>query len=121
MPFLIDIPIISVVHRTTGLVYVKAEVALTFVPTGRSYPFLVDTGCAVTTIDEAVAATLGLPPGGSPVSVRGATAAGTGRMLPVRFRFSDEIDDGGTGQLSRPGLEVDSHWVVVPSGAKRVA
>lgn len=121
MPFVIEVPIVSVVHRPTGLVYARAELTLT-VASGGAYPFLFDTGCAVTTIDESVALSLGLPAGGTPIAVSGATGAGTGRLVPVHFRFPDEVDmTDPAGPTTRAGLEVDSQWVVVPSGAKRVA
>lgn len=123
MPFVIEVPILSVVHRPTGLTYARAEIDLTVTTAAgpRSYPFLFDTGCAVTTVDEVVATALGLSAGGTPIAVGGVTGAGPGRQILVRFRFPDETDDSGPSPRTRSGLEVDSTWVVIPAGRKRIA
>ena len=72
--------------------------------------FRFDTGCDVTTVSEDVATLLGLPPGGTPVGMRGSTGTAVGRLVPVTFRFPpDEI----SGLLER---EVTSTWMVVAAG-----
>lgn len=63
-------------------------------------------------VSEDVASTLGLPAGGTPITVGGSTGRATGRAVPVRFRFPTSP--------SGPGLVVDSTWIVT-SGRTGVA
>lgn len=74
--------------------------------------FLFDTGCQITTVSEDVAAVLGLPAGGPRLGLGGVTGTGSGRLVPVRFRFP--VSPSG------PGLVVDSIWIVT-SGRTGVA
>ncbi len=102
-------------HQRFGLAVVWIRVPLTV--TGRhgaiTQPFLFDTGCQITTVSEDVAEVLGLPSGGRPVTMRGATAGGSGRLVDVRFRFPRTVSGD-------PGLEVASTWVVT-SGRTNLA
>ena len=81
----------------------------------REHEFIFDTGCQITMVSEDVATKLGLPlPSGGPlVNITGSTAKGYGRLVEVRFRFPPDAN-------GKPGLEVDSTWVVV-SGATDIA
>jgi hypothetical protein len=76
--------------------------------------FRFDTGCDITTVSEDVAATLSLPSGGTPISVRGSTATTSGRIVPVTFRFPPDFISG----LPRP--PVNSEWIVA-AGQTNVA
>lgn len=71
---------------------------------------LLDSGCRITTVSEDVAARLGLPAGGRPVTSRGIGGAAAGRLVPVRFRF---VFSAGVF-----GPATDTHWVVVPPGRR---
>lgn len=96
-------------RQTPGLDFIRVEVPLTVVggpPGSADHPFVFDTGCAVTTVSEVVAARLGLPAGGVAVNLGGSTARGRGRLVPVRFRFPNSP--------SGPGLVVSSNWIVTP-------
>jgi hypothetical protein len=76
--------------------------------------FRFDSGADVTMVSEDVAAVLGLPAGGTPVSITGSTGTGTGRLVSVTFRFPPDAV-GGT-----PEPEVSSTGVVI-SGRTQLA
>ena len=96
---------IQIVYRYGWECY-RAEVELFRVGPGgptRPTPFIFDTGAEVTMVSEDVARDLRLPAGGRPVSVTGSVSSGTGRLVPVTFRF-----------VAEPGLTVTTNWVVLP-------
>ncbi len=100
---------IQIVFRY-GLECYRAEVELVRVGPGRPTnptPFIFDTGAEVTMVSEDIARDLNLPAGGRPVSVAGSVSSGTGRLVPVAFRFAAE-----------PGLTVATEWVVLPGNRK---
>ncbi len=100
---------IQIVYRH-GLECYRAEVELIRVGPGRPThptPFIFDTGAEVTMVSEDVARDLGLTTGGQPVSVTGSVSSGTGRLVPVAFRFAGE-----------PGLTVATSWVILPGDRK---
>jgi Aspartyl protease len=70
-------------------------------------PFRFDTGCDITTVSEDVAATLGLPAGGTVIRVSGVTGVGAGRLVAVTFRFPPDAISG------LPAAAVTSTWFVV--------
>lgn len=76
--------------------------------------FRFDTGCDITTVSEDVAAALGLPSGGTAMSVSGSTATGVGRLIPATFRFPPDLVSGLAGP------DISSMWVVV-AGRTNVA
>jgi hypothetical protein len=97
-------------HRRYGLDVTRVRIPIVvFGAAGEvgPHPFVFDTGCELTTVSEDVAAVLGLPPGGTAVHVRGATGAGTGRLVSVTFRFPP---DAVSGLLD---AAVSSMWFVV--------
>jgi hypothetical protein len=69
--------------------------------------FRFDTGCDVTTVSEDVAAALGLPAGGPPIRVSGATGTGAGRLVSVTFRFPPDAISGVSE------VAVSSTWIVL--------
>lgn len=102
MSFSVEIQVI----RPYGVECYRVEVGVICLVDGRatrSTPFLFDTGAAVTTVSEDIARDLGLPQGGRPVAVTGSVSSGTGRLIPIEFRFAGER-----------GLVINSQWVVVP-------
>ena len=106
MSFSVEIQIVFLY----GLECYRAEVELVRVGPGRPTkrtPFIFDTGAEVTMVSEDVARDLKLPAGGRPVSVTGSVSSGTGRLVPVAFRFAGE-----------PGLTVTTHWVILPGDRK---
>jgi hypothetical protein len=102
-------------EKRYGLDVVRVLVPLTVSGTHGNveHDFIFDTGCEVTTVSEDVATTLNLPAGGRTVNMHGLTGRGTGRLVDVRFRFPPT-------PIGRPGLEVDSTWVVL-SGRRNLA
>ena len=96
-----------------AVVWIRVPLTVTGRHGAITQPFLFDTGCQITTVSEDVAEVLGLPSGGRPVTMRGATAGGSGRLVDVRFRFPNTPNN-------EAGLEVDSTWVVT-SGQRGVA
>ena len=80
----------------------------------RSHPFLFDTGCAMTTVSEDVAALLGLPAGGTSIGVGAAIGSARGRIVDVDFRFPPDA-------ISEAEDDPDSaRWIVV-DGRRGVA
>ncbi len=94
--------------KSYGLDVVRVQVPLAVPgPRGdRRHEFIFDTGCEITMVSEDIATKLGLPIGGQLVNVTGSTAKGFGRLVDVHFRFPPDPN-------GKPGLEVDSTWVVV--------
>src|SRR5436305_1276764 len=91
-----------------GLACSRVDVPLTIVGVGseKTREFRFDTGCDITTVSEDVATALGLPSGGTPISMRGSTGTASGRLVPVTFRFPPDMISG----LPRP--PVASMWLV---------
>jgi hypothetical protein len=94
----------------------QVDVPLTVIGAGgeRSRAFHFDTGCDITMVSEDMAALVGLPAGGTPVHIRGSTASGAGRLVPVTFRFPPDAVSGS------PGPDISPRWVVV-AGRTNVA
>jgi hypothetical protein len=97
------------VLRRSGHEFARIHIALTVLG-GKEvlpHPFLFDTGCAMTTVSEDIAELLGLPAGGSPITVGAAIGSGAGRVIEVQFRFPpdaiSELDDE----------PVSSSWLVI--------
>jgi hypothetical protein len=76
--------------------------------------FRFDTGADFTTVSEDVAAALGLPAGGTPTPVGGATGTATGRLVDVTFRFPPDAVSGAVR------VPVSSTWLVL-GGRRNVA
>ncbi|MCI0702445.1 MAG: retroviral-like aspartic protease family protein [Planctomycetia bacterium] len=87
----------------------RVEVFLTVIGSNGEveHPFRFDTGADVTMVSEDVATVLGLPAGGTSVSITGSTGTGTGRLVPVTFRFPPDAFSG------TPEPDVSSMWVVI--------
>ena len=88
------------------------RVATSSVEFPRSFVF--DSGCGLTTVSEDVAASIQLPTGGQPIPVSSAIGGGTGRLVPVSFRFPPDSISGEVSDL------IDSSWVVI-SGRTKLA
>lgn len=88
-----------------GLDCLRVEVSLDVLVPGRlplPSPFVLDTGCEVSMVSEDVAVLLGLPASGRAANVSAVLTGGSGRIVPVRFRYA-----------AIPDVEVDTEWVVV--------
>ena len=96
--------------RLRGVECARVEVRLVVLGSGGEVeqPFRFDTGADFSTVSEDVAAALGLPAGGTPTGVGGATGTVTGRLVGVTFRFPPDEVSGAVRN------SVASTWVVVP-------
>lgn len=92
-----------------GLTAARVRITLTVGGSAGSvdHLFRFDTGADITVVGEDVATQLGLPSGGAPVRVTGATATVVGRLVSATFRFPPDATSGS------PSQDVSSTWAVV--------
>lgn len=104
------------ISRHRGQSIARVDVTLTILAPSGDFrrPFLFDSGCGLTTVSEDVAAAIHLPAGGQLIAVSSAVGTGTGRLVPVSFRFPPDSISGVVGD------PVDSMWVVI-SGRTKLA